>query len=124
MQTVSSPETPDTSTYAEAKEITGHSRLVFLSGQIPEELDGSVPKDFEAQARLVFRHIEATLKAADMSLNNLIKITVYLSDRRYRRTLAKVRNEILANHRVALTIIITGIYDPVWLLEVEAVAAA
>jgi 2-iminobutanoate/2-iminopropanoate deaminase len=34
-----------------------------------------------------------------------------------------VRREVLGTHAPALTVIITGIYDPRWLLEIEAVAA-
>jgi hypothetical protein len=35
-----------------------------------------------------------------------------------------VRQEVLGTHRPALTVIITGIYDERWLLEIEAIAAA
>ena len=124
MRTVSSPETPEAGSYANAKELTGHHRLLHISGQIPETADGYVPQGFEEQARLAFKNIQALLKSADMDLPNLVKITVFLSDRKYRGTLARVRNEILAGHEVALTVIIAGIYDPDWLLEIEAVAAA
>jgi len=34
-----------------------------------------------------------------------------------------VRNAVLAGRQTALTVIITGIFDPAWLLEIEAVAA-
>ncbi|GII62152.1 enamine deaminase RidA [Sphaerisporangium krabiense] len=125
MRTITSPETPDTGPhYGDAKELTGVSRLLFISGQIPETADGHVPPGFEDQARLVFSHIRSLLKAADMDVQNLVKLTIYLSDRQYRAPLARVRNEAFAGHQFAMTIIIAGIYDPVWLLEVEAVAAA
>jgi 2-iminobutanoate/2-iminopropanoate deaminase len=54
----------------------------------------------------------------------LTKVTIFLSDRRYREANARIRHEILGDHSPALTIIITGIYDETWLLEIEAVAAA
>jgi 2-iminobutanoate/2-iminopropanoate deaminase len=37
---------------------------------------------------------------------------------------AAVRHEVLGGHSPALTIVITGIFDEAWLLEIEAVAAA
>jgi hypothetical protein len=37
--------------------------------------------------------------------------------------LLRVRRELLGDHLPVLTIIIAGIYDPVWLLEIEAIAA-
>jgi enamine deaminase RidA (YjgF/YER057c/UK114 family) len=55
--------------------------------------------------------------------SNLVKVTVFLSDRCYREENYKIRKEILGEHSPALTIIITGIYDERWLLEIEAIAA-
>ncbi len=93
-------------------------------GQIPEDLDGELPADFEGQARQVWRNIEAQLRAADMTLDNLVKVTTFLSDRRYGPDNRRVREEVLAGRHVALTVIITGIFEEKWLLEIEAVAAA
>lgn len=59
-----------------------------------------------------------------MSLQDLVKVTVFLSDRQYREANYKVRHEVLGGHSPALTIIIADIYDKAWLLEIEAVAAA
>jgi 2-iminobutanoate/2-iminopropanoate deaminase len=46
-----------------------------------------------------------------------------LSDRQYCEANSRIWREVLGGHRPALTIIIAGIYDEVWLLEIEAVAA-
>lgn len=56
--------------------------LVFLSGQIPldpatmEIVDG----DFEARARRVFDNLKAVAEAAGGSLDQIVKLTVYLTD--------------------------------------------
>lgn len=56
--------------------------LVFLSGQIPldpatmEVVDG----DFEARARRVFDNLAAVAGAAGGSLNDVVKLTVFLTD--------------------------------------------
>jgi enamine deaminase RidA (YjgF/YER057c/UK114 family) len=115
---------PPVGGYAQALEITGASRILFISGQIPTEKNGTVPESFEAQARLVWANIIAQLRAADMTLDNLVKVTFFLSDRKYIPDYRRVRQEVLENRRVALTTIITGIFDEAWLLEIEAVAAA
>lgn len=56
--------------------------LVFLSGQIP--LDPStmqiVAGDFEARARRVFDNLRAVAEAAGGSLDQIVKLTVYLTD--------------------------------------------
>src|SRR5210317_1040422 len=66
-------------TYSQAIEAND---LVFLSGQIPldpatmEVVDG----DFEARARQVFDNLEAVAAAAGGSLNDVVKLTVFLTD--------------------------------------------
>lgn len=66
-------------TYSQAVETRG---LVFLSGQIPldpatmEVVDG----DFEARARRVFENLAAVAAAAGGSLDDIVKVTVFLTD--------------------------------------------
>jgi reactive intermediate/imine deaminase len=56
--------------------------LVFLSGQIP--LDPAtmeiVAGDFEARARRVFDNLAAVAAAAGGSLDDIVKLTVFLTD--------------------------------------------
>jgi len=110
--------------YAQAVEVSETSRQLFISGQIPVAADGAVPEDFEAQARQAWANIEAQLRAADMSLDNLVKVTVFLADRAYALQNRAVRAAVLGDRKVAMTVVICGIFDAGWLLEIEAVAAA
>ena len=56
--------------------------LVFLSGQIPlvPESMTVVEGDFEARARQVFENLRAVAEAAGGSLDDAVKITVFLTD--------------------------------------------
>ena len=110
--------------YSQAVELTGATRIVLVSGQIPVTADGKVPGDFEAQARQTWSNLIAQLHAADMTLDNLVKVTIFLSDRKYIADYRRVRQQVLAGRKVALTTIITGIFDEAWLLEIEGIAAA
>jgi enamine deaminase RidA (YjgF/YER057c/UK114 family) len=110
--------------YSQAIEVVGLQRLLFISGQIPETVAGELPPDFPSQARLVWRNVIAQLRAAGMSAANLVKVTVFLSSREYALANREIRQEVLGSHGPALTVIITGIFDEKWLLEIEAVAAA
>jgi len=69
--------------------------LVFLSGQIP--LDPVtmeiVSGDFETRARQVFRNLQAVAKAAGGSVDNIVKLTVYLTDMGNFATVNKVMSE-------------------------------
>ena len=115
---------PTPVSYCQAHEVSGATRWLFISGQVPADAQGAVPTDFRSQCRLVWTNIEAQLKAADMTLDHLVKLTVFLADRRYRQENYEVRHQVLGPRSPAVTIIITGIYDEAWLLEIEAVAAA
>ena len=110
--------------YAQAVAIKGHERILYISGQIPADREGRVPASFADQCRLVWHNIEAQLRAADMTLANLVKVTTYLSDRKFREENSQIRQDLLRGVSPALTIIITGIYDEAWLLEIEAIAAS
>jgi len=110
--------------YSQAVELTGASRIVLVSGQIPVAADGKVPAGFEAQARQAWANLIAQLHAADMTLDNLVKVTIFLSDRKYTPEYRRVRQEVLAGRKIGLTTIITGIFDEQWLLEIEGIAAA
>jgi enamine deaminase RidA (YjgF/YER057c/UK114 family) len=112
-----------TTGYSQALEVTGHTRTLFVSGQIPVGADGAVPEGFEAQCRLAWGNVEAQLGAAGMTLDNLVMHRTYLADRRYIPVNRSVRSEVLGNRETALTVVIAGIFDEAWLLEIEAVAA-
>lgn len=109
--------------YSQAVELKNPRRVLYISGQIPVDVAGNVPADFTAQCRLAWANIAAQLRAADMSLDNLVKVTTFLSDRRHAAENSRVRREELGGRTPALTIIIAGIYDENWLLEIEAIAA-
>lgn len=109
--------------YSQAMLLERFERLLFISGQIPETVDGETPEDFSAQCRLVWSNVLAQLDAAGMSVANLVKVTAFLSSRRYADANGRIRAEFLGSHRPALTVIVTGIYDDRWLVEIEAIAA-
>lgn len=115
---------PQPRSYAHGALITEVDRILFISGQVPETPEGTVPDDFDAQCRLAWHNVLTVLEAAGMTERNLVKVTIFLSDRQYREANARIRHEVLGDHNPALTIIITGIYDEAWLLEIEATAAS
>ena len=66
-------------TYSQAAKV---GNLVFISGQIPlvpatmEVVDG----DFATRARQVFDNLQAIAQAAGGSLDNAVKLTIFLTD--------------------------------------------
>jgi 2-iminobutanoate/2-iminopropanoate deaminase len=109
--------------YSQAVKIEDFKTLLFISGQIPVSDDDKVPETFEAQARLVWRNIDAQLKVAGMTKSDLVKVTTYLSDRHHATANREIRSDYLGSIAPAMSVVIASIFDEKWLLEVEAIAA-
>lgn len=108
--------------YAQCVSVSDSRQTIYVSGQIPVRPDGTVPTTFVEQAEQAWANVEAQLKAAGLGLANIVKHTTYLSDRKYRAENSEIRRKVLGGHEPALTVIIAGIFDEAWLLEIEAVA--
>jgi enamine deaminase RidA (YjgF/YER057c/UK114 family) len=125
LKTINSSTAPEAlGGYAQAIEISGTTRRLYISGQIPVTRENVVPDTFQAQAELVWANIKSQLHAANMVLENLVKVTIYLSDRQYGLQNRQIRKDVMGDHTVASTVIIAGIFDEDWLLEIEAIAEA
>ena len=79
MKTVNTKNAPQAiGPYSQAKII---GNLVFTSGQIPLKPDGSLISDsFKNESIQVLDNINEILKAAGSNIDNIIKLTVYLTD--------------------------------------------
>lgn len=51
--------------------------LVFVSGQVGSRSDGSPEPDFEAQVRLAFANLKATLEAGGCSFEDIVDVTTF-----------------------------------------------
>jgi 2-iminobutanoate/2-iminopropanoate deaminase len=71
----------------------------------------------------VWANVLACLHEAGLSIEHLVKVTTFLSDRSHAQVNGAIRSQVLGEHRPALTVVLTGIFDEEWLPEIEAVAA-
>jgi 2-iminobutanoate/2-iminopropanoate deaminase len=110
--------------HAQVVEVSGATRFAYFSGQVPVTRDGAVPGSFAEQSRLIWRNIQAQLAEIGMTLDNVVKATTFLSDRKYAIENRAIRTEIMGARTRALTVVICGLFDEAWLLEIEVVAAA
>lgn len=54
--------------------------LLFVSGMVGSRSDGTPEPDLEAQIRLAFSNLEATLKAGGCGLDDIVDITTFHTD--------------------------------------------
>ena len=81
-------------TYSQAVKV---SNTVYLSGQIPlvPETMEMVEGDFRAQAVQVFKNLSAVCEAAGGSLQDIVKLNIYLTDLSYFPVVNEVMGEFI-----------------------------
>ena len=103
------------------------TRLVFVSGQEPEDIDGKLVGrgDFGVQARHAFANLGRALAAAGARPEQVAKITIYVVD--YRRDehlpiIEKAQIALFGNHKPANVVMGVAALSPDYLIEVDAIA--
>ena len=110
--------------YTHGLEVVEARRLLFITGTMGLDKNGKALAGIEAQCAQAWRNIGAILEDTGMSMSNLAKVTCYLADRSYREANMKARAAALGDHRVATVVVVAGLLEDDWLVEIEAVAAA
>lgn len=102
-----------------------HGDLLYVSGQAAGGEDGEiVPGDFFAQGRQAFANLARVLEAGGSSLDQVIKVTILVTDMRHFDDVVRLRREFFSAPYPADTIAeIRALYDPRAMIEIEAVAA-
>ena len=115
---------PATSDYVHAMEVREPKRFLYVAGTMGLDQNGVAGKSLSEQLDLIWRNIRAILASADMTVDNIVRLTSYLRDPAYAEENAKARVKAL-NSRVIPTIgIVAQTLSSDWLVEIEVVAAA
>jgi reactive intermediate/imine deaminase len=113
--------------YSHAAEIDlGKSKMLILSGQVALDAEGKIvgENNFEQQTEQVFKNIKAIVEDSGGTMNDLVKITIYLRDISTIVKFREIRNKYLnVNNPPASTLVeISDLARDEFLLEVEATA--
>lgn len=114
----------DPPTYSQGVKVSQAQTILFLSGQVAYTADGGVAcrGDFKGQARGAFEAIKALIESQGGTMANVVKITTYVTDMRYRADLAGLREEFLGKKGPASTLVeISALAHPDWMIEIEAI---
>jgi len=112
-----------TSDYVHALEIRGAQRLLFVSGTMGLDAEGHAPATLEAQVDLIWQNLRRILAAAQMTVNNIVRVTSYLTRSEFALANQQARLDALGDRRVPTTAIVVQTLVPDWLVEIEIVAA-
>ena len=133
---VGPPEVP----IAGSVEVPAGSRLVYVSGTVPDPVDASAPAgsvqrygDTAAQTRSVLRKIEAQLREHGLTLSDVVMMRVFLvappgQPRMDFAGMMAAYREFFGtaaqpNRPARSTMQVAGLVDPGWLVEIEVTAA-
>ncbi len=98
---------------------------IYIAGQVGRNAAGQLvgAGDITAQAHQVFDNVRAALAAAGAGFEHLVRITIYLTDVRYREPFNAVqRTYLTANLPASTLLIVAGLAQPEYLVEVDAIA--
>jgi enamine deaminase RidA (YjgF/YER057c/UK114 family) len=110
--------------YSDAIQTQPGARWLYTSGTPGLNEDGTLPADFESQARLAWKSIVAMLHAADMDVENIVKINQSMLRREDLPAYRNIRDEYLGLARPASMLsFISELVMPGMLIELEIVAA-
>jgi len=130
---------PDSSPISTSVSVPAGSRLVYISGTVPDVVDQNAPEgsparfgDTEAQTRSVLRKVEAALAAQGLGLGDVVMMRVFLVAPAGQRMdfggMMKAYREFFGtaaqpNKPARSTMQVAGLVDPGWLVEIEVTAA-
>ncbi|WGW11292.1 RidA family protein [Saxibacter everestensis] len=121
---------PQPEVYAQVSVAEG-SRLVFISGQVARDADGTPvgPGDLAAQAEQAYANVHAAVTAAGGSFDDIVKLTIYVVDWEPGKMAQLGEGAVRAAQRLGIDLVrpitllgVAALGEPDLLIEVEAVA--
>ena len=109
--------------FAHAVEVRSGRRTLYVSGQIGQAADGSVPASFDAQMRLAIANLDTVLLGAGLSLDHVVKLTFFLTRASDLPALREIRRELLTMSPAVTVLVVSALAGPDLLIEIEAIAA-
>lgn len=109
---------------AHAMEVPPNARLLFCNGQVGARLDGTVPENPGEQIEEIFERIRVILAASNMTFSDVVKFTVYVTDKAILDDYLRVRGRFMEDHNPPATYLVVNQFPrPGVEVEIEAIAA-
>jgi 2-iminobutanoate/2-iminopropanoate deaminase len=109
---------------AHAMEVPPNARLLFCNGQVGTRLDGTVPEATLEQVEVIFERIRLILAAASMTFDDVVKFTVYVTDKSILDDYFRVRGRLMGERSPPATLLVVNKFPrPGVEIEIETIAA-
>jgi 2-iminobutanoate/2-iminopropanoate deaminase len=115
---------PPLGSYFHQIEIGGNERMLILSGQVGMREDGTVPNDPFEQIDIAFENILRNLRAANMDIKDIIKLTYYLVGEIDTAKRREIMLSKLQGHQPCSTLLyVAALASPIYKVEIDAWAS-
>ncbi len=111
--------------FSQATVIEARGKLVFISGMTARRPDGTIAGlgDIEAQTRQVCENVKSAVEAAGGTLDDVVRVDVYVRNMEHFDQIHKVRREFFKPPLPASTMVeINKMTSPEYLIEINAIA--
>ncbi|MCO1654534.1 RidA family protein [Pseudonocardia humida] len=115
---------PASADYVHAMEVRGHERVLYVAGTMGLHPDGTPGSTLAEQLDLIWANIATILASAGMTVDDIVRLTSYLTDPAHAGANAEARRVALRGRAVPTTAIVVQTLVSEWLVEIEVVAAA
>ena len=106
--------------------VKARGTLVFVRGQVGQELASSAsvaPGDPAGQAEQAMANVQELLEEAGAGLGDICKLTIYLTDPRYREPVyGTVGRWLKGVFPVSTGLVVSALARPEWLVEIDVIA--
>jgi 2-iminobutanoate/2-iminopropanoate deaminase len=110
--------------YSHQIEITRNERILILSGQVGMREDGTIPDDPFEQIDIAFENILRNLRAANMDVKDIIKLTYYLVGEIDTAKRREIMLSKLQGHQPCSTLLyVAALASPMFKVEIDAWAS-
>ena len=111
--------------FSHATAIAATGKLVFISGMTARTVDGSIAGvgDIEVQTRQVCENVKAAVEEAGGTLDDIVRVDVYVRNMEHFDRIHKVRREYFTGTAPASTMVeVNKFTSPDYLIEINAIA--
>ena len=102
-----------------------HGGVVYVAGQLPNDPDNpdAPPGDAESQTRQALANVAAVLQAAGSGLDQVLQMTIYVSDISVWGDVNRAYADVMGSHRPARAVVPAGELHYGYVVEIQAIAA-
>ena len=111
--------------YSHGVEAPPGTRLLYVSGQVGAQPDGTTASSDAAQCEQAWANVKNVLAAAGMGLDDIVQLNAYITRTDLLPVYRAARDKAVGNAAppASTLVVVAALANPAWVVEIECVAA-